>query len=120
MPSDSTPTLIRCADLTDELAAAEDGQTLAPDARAHVDQCLRCQAEVAHYRRMRRTLRMLADHPAPADPALESDILTSLDEFVPSIRRFQRVPARRAATLGGIAAAAGVIALAARQRRLAS
>ena len=51
--------LDQCARFTDELAA-DDG-VLSADAAAHVAQCLRCQAEIASYKRMRRVMRSLAD-----------------------------------------------------------
>lgn len=114
MPSDPTVPAVRCDELGDELAGAEE-QLLTAPARAHVAGCLRCQAELAGYRRLRRSLRALADTPPQVDPALHHDILSSLDRV--DLRRARRVPTRAAATLGGLAAAAGVIALATRQRR---
>lgn len=112
MPSDPTE-LLDCATHADELAAADDA-VLSAQASAHVRQCLRCQAEVANYRRMRRALRSLADQPSAAAPELEHEILVALDEI--DDRSGTIVPAVAAATIGGIAAAAGVIALAARRR----
>ena len=105
---------VRCADLADELAATEE-LLLALPVRAHVAQCLRCQAELANYRRLRRTMRSLVQGTAPIDESLEEEILVALDRY--DERLLRRVPARAAATLGGLAAAAGVIALATRQRR---
>ena len=109
-----------CERFADELAGSDDS-VLSADASAHVQQCLRCQAEVANYRRMRRTLRSLAEQPTAAGPDLEIQILLALDEV--DGRSGTRVPAVAAATIGGLAAAAGVIAMAARRRsglRLAS
>ena len=103
----------RCADLVDAVAAGDDG-VLDGAARAHIAQCLRCQAEVAAHRRLRRSLRELADASVPLDAGLERDILLALDRHD---GRSRRVPGYAAATLGGLAAAAGVIALATRQRR---
>lgn len=60
-------------------------------------------------------MRELADPGASVDSTLERDILLTLDEF--DGRADRRVPGYAAATLGGLAAAAGVIALATRQRR---
>ena len=104
---------LECQAHADELAGADDA-ALTADARAHVQQCLRCQAEIANYRRMRRVMRSLADEPTPVDPGLEHEILSALDGV--DGRSSPRVPAVAAATIGGIAAAAGVIALAARRR----
>lgn len=119
MPSEST-TLDPCLEHAEELAGADDS-ALSAAASEHVQQCLRCQAEVANYRRMRRAMRTLAQEPAPEAPELEHRILVALDEL--DGRPSTRVPAVAAATIGGLAAAAGVIAIAARRRsglRLAS
>jgi len=118
MPSDNSAEPTVCADLVEELASVDELTVLGGPSRDHVQQCLRCQAEVAHYRRMRRTLRTLASHPAAVDPGLAHEILFTLDHE--DGRLVHRVPARTAATLGGLAAAAGVIVFAARHRRLAS
>ena len=106
--------LDQCARFTDELAA-DDG-VLSADAAAHVAQCLRCQAEIANYKRMRRVMRSLADHDDVEVSDLEHCILGALDaaDGTPSAR----VPAVTTATIGGVAAAAGVIALAIRHRRV--
>ncbi len=109
-----TPTPLTCVDLLDELAADPDAVLAAP-ARVHVAECLRCQAEMANYRRLRRSLRALAGTPVAVDPTLEHDIQLVLDAHDGRLSR--RVPGYAAATLGGLAAAAGVIVLATRQRR---
>ena len=110
-PPDTVPA--DCLRFADELAAADDA-VLSAEASDHVRQCLRCQAEIANYRRMRRALRSLADDPGVVRPELEHEILVALDKL--DGRGPNRVPAVAAATIGGIAAAAGVIALAARRR----
>ena len=114
MPSD-----LHCDDLIEMLSEADDetmaGDVMTESARVHVGQCLRCQAEIANYRRLRRAMRQLAVSPMPVDPTLEHEILLMLDEF--DGRSGRRVPGYAAATIGGLAAAAGVIALATRQRR---
>ncbi|MEQ8842896.1 MAG: hypothetical protein RIB98_18110 [Acidimicrobiales bacterium] len=113
--SDGSPS---CDDLLEALSAIDDGTEAAlmsEPARRHVAQCLRCQAEVANYRRLRRAMRDLASSGVPVDPTLEHEILLTLDEY--DGRSGRRVPGYAAATIGGLAAAAGVIALATRQRR---
>jgi hypothetical protein len=112
MPSDAVT--VGCDDLATDLAGADDTLLAAP-ARDHVASCLRCQAELAAHRRLRRSLRALADAPVPLDPRLLHDIAIVLDRHDGRVAR--RVPGYAAATLGGLAAAAGVIAFAARQRR---
>ena len=112
MPSDAAP--IRCADLADELAACDE-LLLSSDGRAHVGECLRCQAELANYRRLRRSMRSLATRSVDVDPTLEHEILLALDDA--EGRSTRRVQGYAAAAVGGLAAAAGVIALATRGRR---
>lgn len=112
------PSSLACADLVDVLAGAADLEAemaLGVDASAHMARCLRCQAELASYRRLRRSLVMVRDRPVAVDDMLAPDILFALDHD--DARLGRRVPGYAAATLGGLAAAAGVIALATRQRR---
>jgi hypothetical protein len=110
-----------CLVVADELVAAVDGRPLSPGAGAHLAGCLRCQAQSAQYRRLGRELAAFADEPIDVPPMLEHDIVVALDRY--DERLLGRVPPRAAAAIGGIAAAAGVIALAtrtvARQRRIA-
>lgn len=103
-----------CRDLAEDLAAGDD-TLLSADARGHVAECLRCQAELANFRRLRRSMRALADTGVPVDPTLEHEILLALDDL--DGRSGLRVPGYAAAAVGGLAAAAGVIALATRGRR---
>lgn len=115
MPSDH-----QCDDFMEALSEADDESTpgarvMSEAARMHVAQCLRCQAELANYRRLRRAMRDLAATSLPVDPTLEREIMLTLDEY--DGRSGRRVPGYAAATIGGLAAAAGVIALATRQRR---
>jgi hypothetical protein len=97
----------------------------------HLRECLRCQADVARYRRLRRTMRGLSEVGDLADPvsisgpgramadalgALES----ALDEALGRRERL-RIAGRKTALLGGIAAATaagvgGVLVLATRRR----
>lgn len=105
---------LACRDLLDELAATDESLLSLPSS-VHVAECLRCQAELANYRRLRRMMRNLASAPVHADPELEQEIAVLLDEI--DSGPAHRFPTRAAATIGGIAAAAGMIALATRQRR---
>jgi hypothetical protein len=84
-------------------------------ARAHVAQCLRCQAELARYRRLLRTLEtMRADRIDPTPDTLAA-ILASLEE-VETAAAGRLV--RRGAYLGGItvATAAGLLVWMSRRR----
>jgi hypothetical protein len=98
--------------------------------RHHVETCLRCQAELVQYRKVLRTLHLLRTEVLQPAPGMLPDILASLEEA--GERRAMRhlLTGRRAAYVGGIAAAAtagaaaGAIVLATRHRhrrlRLAS
>lgn len=103
-----------CGHLTEDLAAGDDA-VLSAEARVHVAECLRCQAELANFRRLRRSMRELASVPVPIDASLEHDILFALDAA--DGRHPRRVPGYAAAAVGGLAAAAGVIVFATRSRR---
>lgn len=113
MPSEAMPETPNCSDLVAVLAGDDD--LFGSSARIHVAHCLRCQAELANHRRLRRAMRVLSEAPVPFDPTLEARILLALDGH--DARHARRVPSYAAATLGGLAAAAGMIALATRQRR---
>jgi hypothetical protein len=114
---------VRCERLAEELPALVDGVELGETARAHVQRCLRCQADVARDRRLHRLLAGLR-HDAVVPPAgLLAEVFAVLDTVssgpYPPVR-----DRRRVAYLGTIAAATaagvgGVLVLAARGRRLA-
>ena len=113
---------MRCDEISELLAGAVDG-TATLDARVsrHVGSCLRCQAELAQYRRIVRTLHQLRYQPVDAPRDLPAQIFARLDAAAAGARR-SGAWARRAAYAGAFAAtagAAGAIALAAtRNRRL--
>lgn len=87
-------------------------------ARDHLAQCLRCQADVARYRRMLRTLHALRPQGDQPSPELLSDIIAGLD----GQRRARWSPAPwvaigvTAAAAAGAAGAAGVLLWSARRR----
>ena len=115
---------MRCDDVADQLAAAADGSApLGQAERAHVGACLRCQAEIVHYRRLLRALRALRLELIEPGPGLLADVLVSLEEA--GERRAIRsvLHGRRVVYVGGIAAATaaaaagGAIVIAGRARR---
>ncbi|MDB5876321.1 MAG: hypothetical protein JWQ07_5763 [Ramlibacter sp.] len=116
---------MRCEQLT-ELLAATAGDTAMLDLRSrdHLDGCLRCQAEVAQYRKLLRALRTLRTEVLAPAPGLVSDILVSIEQAGERQAIRSVVRGRKAAYVGGIAvasvAAAGgaALVLASRSRRM--
>ncbi|MGF1600343.1 MAG: hypothetical protein ACFCVK_26170 [Acidimicrobiales bacterium] len=119
---------MRCETVSLQLAEIVDGlNELPPEAARHVDGCLRCQAELAQYRKLLRALTSLRGHYVTPDDQLLADILEALRPPATVYRLHRRN--RRAAYIGGIAAAAtagaaGAIVIASRlaasRHRLAS
>ncbi|MDJ0499106.1 MAG: hypothetical protein QNJ89_14830 [Acidimicrobiia bacterium] len=74
----------------------------------HVSRCLRCQAELARYSRLRRHLGALADEVEPAPPPLATDVDREVGSGSDDTTPPRRVPqvGRVAATGGAVAAAA--------------
>ena len=93
-----------------DVAAGSVGSTM-PSA-AHVEQCLRCQAELVQYRQLLRALRALRTEVLEPAPGLLADVLASLEEA--GERRAVRslLSGRRVAYVGGLAAAAAATAAA--------
>lgn len=96
---------MQCDTVSLQLAEVADGfNELAGDVEAHVSGCLRCQAELAQYRKLLRALTALRGHYLTPDDALLGEILEALRPPA-TVHRLQRRN-RRAAYIGGIAAAA--------------
>lgn len=117
---------MRCDDLSDALASAADGSALPePDQRRHVEQCLRCQAELVQHRKVLRAMRALRTEVLEPAPGLVADILAGLESAGERRAIRSLIHGHRAAYLGGLAAAtaagaAGAIVYANRARRLRS
>ena len=117
-----------CDDLIEHLAAAGGTDLDDPVARRHVEGCLRCQAEVAQYRKLLRALRTLRTEVLSPAPGLVSDILLSIEQAgersaVRSALRGRRVAYMGAIGVASVAAAGGaalVLASRSRRTRLAS
>jgi len=102
---------VRCETLRRRLAGVADGTvTLDEDERSHVAECLRCQAELAQYRKLLRALRLLRTEVLEPSPSLVSDVLAGLS--VAGERHVLRrlVSGRRAVYAGGAAATFSVVA----------
>jgi anti-sigma factor RsiW len=119
---------VRCDELADVLAASGGDPELAGrDVRRHVGSCLRCQAEMAHYRRLLRALHTLRTEILAPPPGLVDDVLAGLEEAGERHALRALLGGRRAAYVGGLAvtaaaggAAALVLASRGRRRLLAS
>ncbi len=97
-----------CDSVSLQLAAAADGEVeLAPDVGRHVDECLRCQAELVQYRKLLRALTAMRDHTLFVDDGLLDEILVAIRPAAP-VHRIHRIGhrGRRVAYFAGAAAAA--------------
>lgn len=96
---------MQCENVSLQLAEIVDGLTTLPfEAERHVDSCLRCQAELAQYKKLLRALTALREQYQPPDDQLLQDVLDALRPPA-TVHRLHRRN-RRAAYIGGIAAAA--------------
>lgn len=112
-----------CEQLADDLAASGgDPAGLDDAARGHVGACLRCQADLVQHRRMLRTLRALRTDLLEPSPGLVTDVLAHIEEAGEHHAVRSLLTGRRAAYIGGLAAAtaaagaAGALVLATRTR----
>lgn len=112
---------MRCDRWGARLAAAADGpDALEGDLGVHVSSCLRCQAELARQRRVRRELQRLDPNAVTRVDGLLEDIIATIDDR--GEPRLVDLRGRRAVfTVVAAAGAAGAIVVAnrARTRRLA-
>ncbi len=113
---------MRCEAVADDLAGVADGTAvLDPRAREHVEQCLRCRADLVHHRRILRVMRSMRTELLEPAPGLLPEVLAALEEAGERHAIRLLLSGRRVAYLGGIAAAtaagAGAIVLATRSRR---
>ena len=118
-----SPGGVSCEAVAAALPGIVDGVDVAAlDLRRHVESCLRCQAELAQYRRVLRTLHTLRTELLEPSPGLLPDILLALEAAGERNAMRFLLTGRRAAYVGGIAAAtaagaAGAIVLASRRHR---
>lgn len=115
---------MRCEAVADDLAGVADGSAILDErGRRHVSECLRCQADLVHYRRILRAMRAMRTEVFEPAPGLLPDVLAALEEA--GERRAIRLmlSGRRVAYFGGLAAAAtaagaaGALVMASRHRR---
>jgi hypothetical protein len=114
---------MRCEQVAERLSDAAEGTVLLDDrARTHVEQCLRCQAELVQYRKLLRALRAMRTDVLQPAPGLLPEVLAGLEEAAERRALKHLLRGRRVAYVGGIAAAtaagaAGAIVIATRARR---
>jgi anti-sigma factor RsiW len=116
---------MRCDEVTVLLPALVDGDVDDAEIESHVASCLRCQAELARYRRLLRTLAMLRSRYVEPTPGLLGDTLAAITDAAETGARRTLISGRRlayAGAIGGGALAAGATAavLIARSRRRAA
>jgi anti-sigma factor RsiW len=100
--------LVRCDDVADLLPGILDGSgTSDRRVTAHVESCLRCQAELVQYRRLLRVLRQLRSVQPPVPVGLLGDVLVALEEAGERGAIRSALSGRRGAYLGGLAVAVG-------------
>lgn len=96
-----------CAALADVLPGVVDGTAVLDRAdRRHVERCLRCQAELAQYRKLLRAMRGLRAATVPAPDGLVTEVIAHLEAAGERSAVRAALTGRRVAYLGGIAAAA--------------
>lgn len=101
---------MNCENVRPVLSEALDG-SLASDAQRHVDVCLRCQAELAHHRRLRRVMLGLSSQVVHPAPSLADAVMARIQLSTnPVLERAER-GRRRVAYVAGVVAAvsAGVV-----------
>jgi len=121
---------MRCEQLADALADAADGAVvLDAPSRFHVEHCLRCQAEIVHYRKLLRALHAMRTQVLEPAPGLVPEILAHIEAAGErrALREIiEHTGGRRVAYLaclgGGLAAATaagvgGAIVIASRSKR---
>lgn len=97
---------VDCAALGEHLAAAaSDPAALDRVTRHHVESCLRCQADLVQHRRVLRALRSLRTEVLEPAPGLVAEVLAHIEEAGERQAVRSLLTGRRAAYIGGLAAA---------------
>ena len=115
---------MRCEDIALLLPAAVDAnQPVEPAVQQHIESCLRCQAELARYRRMLRGLQLLRTQFLEPAPGLLTATLAAIEEANERRAIHSLLSGKRLAYAGAIggavvaAGAAGVVVVVHRSRR---
>lgn len=113
---------MRCEAVADDLAGVADGSaSLDLRARRHVEECLRCQADLVQHRRILRMMRAMRTERLEPAPGLLPDVLALIEHVGERQAIRLMLSGRRVAYIGGLAAAtaagAGAFVIASRHRR---
>jgi anti-sigma factor RsiW len=115
---------MRCEDVARLLPETVDGsEPIDLTVQSHIESCLRCQAELARYRRMLRALQQLRTRYLEPSPSLLAQTLAALEEVGERQAVRSLLSGRRlayAGAIGGAAVAATTAVLLARSRRRAA
>jgi len=76
---------------------------------SHVETCLRCQAELARYRRLLRLLNQLRAYRPPVPPGGVAAVLAAIEEASAKGAIRSALSGRRAALVGAVAATVAVV-----------
>jgi hypothetical protein len=114
---------VKCEAIAEQLSHIVEGGRPDPVVTAHVESCLRCQAELVQYRKLLRSLHQLRTEVLEPAPGTLTAILANLEAAGERGAIRSMLTGRRAAYVGGIAVAtaaagaAGAIVLAGRAKR---
>ncbi len=110
-----------CEQVTELLPALVDSDQRNPEVEAHVETCLRCQAEAARYRKLLRAMSLLRTRYLEPNPSVLAQALASLESDLERNAVRAALSGKRLAYAGAIggtvATAATVAAFVARNRR---
>ncbi len=102
----------RCAVVRIRLPSVDSVEELGERLAGHVETCLRCQAEAARYRSLRRRLGALSRDLITAPTTLVPSVVAQIEADMPTRSRDPRISLRRTAVAVSAAAGAAVAATA--------
>ena len=97
---------MRCEDVAQMLPETVEGTPVDLAMQTHIESCLRCQAELARYRRMLRALQQLRTRFLEPSPSLLAQTLAALEEAGERHAVRSLLSGRRLAYAGAIGGAA--------------
>jgi anti-sigma factor RsiW len=97
---------MRCEDVVRLLPETVEGTPVDLAMQTHIESCLRCQAELARYRRMLRALQQLRTRFLEPSPSLLAQTLAALEEAGERQAVRSLLSGRRLAYVGAIGGAA--------------